>query len=274
MDTNNLRLKIYLGVFTVLMAAGISGFMLVESFSFTDALYFTIVTMATVGYGDIHPQTDIGKVLALIIIIGGVGTFLGVIASITDFFVNRREEAFRHQKLNMVAGLFFSEAGNTLLNRFYALDKDPAPLASLLSVSAEWNPGDFDRAERTLKKSNRAVNAADCDLSELKTFLKGKSDFMLNLLGNPVVQEQESFTGLLRATFHLKDELNNREAFVDIPPTDLAHLEGDIVRIYNLLLVEWLRYMQYLKKNYAFLFSLAVRTNPFNPEAEAVVRSG
>ena len=36
---------------------------------------------------------------------------------------------------------------NTLLKRFYALDKDPEPLESLLNVSAEWKPGDFDRAE-------------------------------------------------------------------------------------------------------------------------------
>lgn len=46
------------------------------------------------------------------------------------------------------------------------------------------------------------------------------------------------------------------------------------LRIYNLLLLEWLRYMEYLKNNYAFLFSLAVCTSPFNPESGAIVREG
>ncbi|MBN1382976.1 MAG: two pore domain potassium channel family protein [Deltaproteobacteria bacterium] len=106
------RLRIYLAVFTVLLLAGIIGFMFIENMSLTNAIYFSIVTMATVGYGDLHPQTEIGKILTVIIIIGGVGTFLGVIASVTDLFVNRREEAVRQQKIDMVTGLFFSEIGN------------------------------------------------------------------------------------------------------------------------------------------------------------------
>lgn len=88
--------------------------MLSENMSLIDAVYFSIVTMATVGYGDIHPQTPIGKILT-IIIIGGVGTFLSVVASITDVFVNRREEKIRQEKINMILGLFFSEMGNDLL---------------------------------------------------------------------------------------------------------------------------------------------------------------
>lgn len=83
-EKNKIRLRFYLAAFAVLLLFGIIGFMFIENMSLTDAIYFSIVTMATVGYGDIHPQTDIGKILTLIIIIGGVGTFLGVIASITE----------------------------------------------------------------------------------------------------------------------------------------------------------------------------------------------
>ena len=96
------RFKIYLTVFTVLLAIGTLSFMFIENMSFTNAIYFSIVTMATVGYGDIHPQTEIGKILVLIIIVGGVGTFLGVIASTTDLFMSRREETFRQKKIDMV----------------------------------------------------------------------------------------------------------------------------------------------------------------------------
>ena len=101
-----IRLRIYLSVFIALLSIGIIGFMLIENMSLTNAIYFSIVTMATVGYGDIHPQTEIGKILALIIIVGGVGTFLGVIASITDLLASRREEVVRQKKIDMMTGLF------------------------------------------------------------------------------------------------------------------------------------------------------------------------
>jgi len=50
------------------------------------------------------------------------------------------------------------------------------------------------------------------------------------------------------------------------------HLGGDVARIYGQLARHWLDHMKYLKDRYPYLFSLAVRTNPFDPEASAVVR--
>ena len=50
-----------------------------------------------------------------------------------------------------------------------------------------------------------------------------------------------------------------------------AHLSGDITRAYGLLVREWLAHMEHLKREYPYLFSLAVRMNPFDPEASAVV---
>ena len=52
------RLRIYLLIFTVLLTVGVIGFMFIEKMSLTNAIYFSIVTMATVGYGDIYPAAD------------------------------------------------------------------------------------------------------------------------------------------------------------------------------------------------------------------------
>lgn len=68
METDRIRLKLYLVVFTALLFVGILGFMFLENLSFVDSIYFSVVTMATVGYGDIHPQSSAGKILALILI--------------------------------------------------------------------------------------------------------------------------------------------------------------------------------------------------------------
>lgn len=266
------RLKIYLAIFTLLLVAGIAGFMAFENMSLTNAIYFSIVTMATVGYGDICPKTEIGKILALVIIVGGVGTFLGIVAGITDLFVNRREEAIRQEKIDMIAGLFFSEFGNRLLKRFIRFDTDIETLSDILRISPEWEDKDFKRIYKLL--GTRRISLASCqdDIPVLFEHLQGNADLLLRLIENPIIHEHERFTDLLRSLFHLRDEMLCRSALSGLPDPDRRHLEGDVARVYNLLLPEWLRYVHYLKKNYSYLFSLAVRTNPFNPEATAVVK--
>ena len=53
---------------------------------------------------------------------------------------------------------------------------------------------------------------------------------------------------------------------------DLAHLSGDARRVYSLLLAEWITYLGHLREDYPYLYSLALRTNPFDPSASVEVR--
>jgi hypothetical protein len=93
----------------------------------------------------------------------------------------------------------------------------------------------------------------------------------VRLLENPTLLEHESFTDLLRAVFHLTEELAYREDLSRSPTSDRAHIAGDINRAYHLLVHQWVDYMEYLKMNYPYLFSLAMRTNPFDREASPIV---
>jgi hypothetical protein len=72
--------------------------------------------------------------------------------------------------------------------------------------------------------------------------------------------------------FHLTDELVYREDFAGLPAADMQHLGQDLRRAFQLLGLEWLAYMQHLKRAYPYLFSLAIRTNPFDPDASPVFR--
>jgi hypothetical protein len=94
---------------------------------------------------------------------------------------------------------------------------------------------------------------------------------MLRLLGEPDADGHELFTDLMLAVFHLTEELTHRKKVTDLPAADQAHLAGDVRRIYGLLVHQWLDYLHYLKINYPYLFSLAIRTNPFDEKATAVV---
>ena len=106
---------------------------------------------------------------------------------------------------------------------------------------------------------------------DLNSFLTLKRNNLLRLLENPNLLEHESFSHLLRAVFHLTEELSIRVDLNKLPKSDYAHLRVDIKRVYVLLIIQWLDYMEHLHNYYPYLFSLAIRTNPFNPEASVEV---
>ena len=56
-----------------LLATGTVVYMPVEHWSPVDSLYFCVVTLATVGYGDLYPTTDLGKAFTIVYILTGVG---------------------------------------------------------------------------------------------------------------------------------------------------------------------------------------------------------
>jgi hypothetical protein len=88
---------------------------------------------------------------------------------------------------------------------------------------------------------------------------------------NPMIFEHESFTDLILALDHLTKEMKARGNLADLPSADLSHLEGGMRRVYERLTPEWLKYMEYLKTLYPYLFNLAMRTNPFDSKASVVV---
>ena len=50
-----------------------------EGWTFLDAVYFSVITLSTVGYGDLHPVTPIGKVFTLMYILVGIGVFVTLV---------------------------------------------------------------------------------------------------------------------------------------------------------------------------------------------------
>ncbi len=267
-----LRFRIYLSLLFLVMAVGTAGFVLVEDHSVLDAIYFSVVTIATVGYGDIHPVTPAGKMLALFIIIVGVGAFLGAVANATEMMLDNRDRKARMEKLNMVIGLFFSEAGRELLSVFSSCDENMGMLCRELHIDAAWGDSDFTRMTKRIRPGYIQFNIDRIDLLRLKLLLNEKSGLFLRLMENPVLMEHGDFTDMLRAGFHLQEELACRDDLEGQPRSDREHLAGDVNRFYLLLVREWLVYMKYLKNSYPFLFSLAVRLNPFDPDASPVVR--
>lgn len=181
--------------------------------------------------------------------------------------MNQREKKALREKLNMVIGAFFSEVGTELLKFFSDMDPQEDRIGSQLKIDKEWSDEEFDNVIRNIRNTDFEIDGRRGNLKALQRFLKEKRGFLLRLLENPNLLEHESFTDLLWAIFHLGEELSARKDLDHISDKDLEHLEGDIKRAYGRLIEQWLQYMKHLKANYPFLFSLALRTNPFDPDA-------
>ena len=186
--------------------------------------------------------------------------------------LNMREKREKLEKLNMLIGVFFSVVGTRLLVIFSDSDPNLRIIKSDLLVTTDWDDEQFSAVTTKLKKYSYDVEIDKLEVVNLRDFLRLKNEFLLRLLENPNLLEHESFTELLRAVFHLFEELNNRKNITKLTKTDLKHIEGDIVRVYGLLVYEWVDYMHYLKDNYPYLFSLAMRLNPFDEKATPEVK--
>jgi hypothetical protein len=195
-----------------------------------------------------------------------------IVTLILESVLEARERKERLEKMNMVIGLFFSEVGVGLLRKVAERDSEIGKIRAELSGAGNLTPAEYAKLKATLTRFPYSPGMRPEDFAALKEQLKSHRSFLVRLLENPILLEHEEFTSTLRAVFHLTEELDYRSDFQTLPDTDIAHLTGDTKRAYSLLIIEWMSYMGFLKGHYPYLFSLAMRTNPFDPEASPVVR--
>jgi voltage-gated potassium channel len=265
------KIRVLIILPVAVLIIGTVGFMLLEDLSFIDALYFTIVTISTVGYGDISPTTTASKGFSIFLIIIGIGTFLTIVTSVTQMLIQSSQNRARRHRLNMLIGVFYTEIGNRLLRILTGFDPEIDTFRQEFFVNDKYTEVEFDQLRRRLRHYDFSVNPDKVDLYMLLDFLKERCDLLVRELENPNLIEHEYFTELLWAVVHLRDELLARESLADLPESDMAHLANDVVRIYRPLTLQWINYLQYLKGAYPFLFSLALRTNPFVEKPSAIV---
>jgi len=175
------------------------------------------------------------------------------------------------QKLNMVVGAFFSEVGNRLLGDLQGSLTNCDELCQHLAINQNWTATNFKRAAIFARSMPVKVDHNLVDFNSLRTLLLEKRSFLLRLLENPNLLEHEHFTDLLWAAFHLAEELEARPSLNDLPEPDLEHITIDIQRLYSYLAAEWVAYVEHLKINYPFLFSLVLRTHPFQEYPSPVI---
>ena len=195
-----------------------------------------------------------------------------LVVLIIERVLSQREQNEKLQKLNMVIGAFFSEMGNPLLNTLLENFRNKQEISQHLNITAAWTKNDFKKAVGYSSQIKVEIDYNNLELVQLKRFMYDRRVFLLTLLGNPVLLEHDRFTELLWAVTHLDEELDARQSFEDLPPKDIEHIEADIQRLYGHLVAEWLAYVEHLKSNYPYFFSLILRTHPFQEHPSPIVK--
>jgi len=194
-----------------------------------------------------------------------------IVSMVIDKLLEANEKRAMLNKMNMVIGAFFSEAGTGFMSRVFAYDRNFEKVRGNFIVTGDWTDKTFIAVKNSASAYDYRIHAEAGDLPELKEYLLGKREFLLRLLENPNLLEHELFSELLWSVFHLTEELAARRDLTNLSKADEDHISLDIKRAYVAVLAEWLDYMRHLKKSYPYLYAMAVRTNPFDPDAQAEI---
>ena len=94
MNEGNRKIFIAVIILVVIIVIGIIGYVLIENFGFIDAMYMTIITLTTVGFGEVHPLSQEGKVFTAVLSFISLGFFAYAISVVTTHFVEGQLTVF------------------------------------------------------------------------------------------------------------------------------------------------------------------------------------
>ena len=167
--------KIFFAVFMllVILCIGTSGYMLIENGSFLDSLYMSVITITTVGYGEIIPLSPAGRVFTICLILVGVGFVLYLVGEVTESMVEvgLRKIRGRNNMEKRVAALKdhyivcgFGRIGKVICKNFeenkipfVIVESDPQELQKIDELGYLALSGDASSDEMLLKAGIKAA---------------------------------------------------------------------------------------------------------------------
>jgi voltage-gated potassium channel len=241
----------------VIIVYGVAGYMLIERWNLLDAFYMVIITISTVGYQEIHPQSAAGRIFTSTLIVTGVATMLygfGVFAETLadNAFGNYRRERQLERNLNQLRDHFiicgYGRIGTQIVAEFedhkvpYAvIDQTEEAVGRLRAEGRLHLEGDASSEELLkqagIERARGLISAVDSDERAVYIVLAAHALnpdlYIIARAGRPESIRRLELAGATRAVSpygmagHRMAELAVRPALVDVLDT-LHHGEGGI----------------------------------------------
>lgn len=159
---------------TCVIAYGTIGFHFIEGNPWIVSLYWTFVTIGTVGYGDYSPQTNIGMLFAISVIVFGIGSFAIAIEAIVDFLLTRQQMRLMGlinvKKTEHVVICGWTESTMECIkeigreNEVFVIDEDETVLQKALKNKVNFVHGDPTRIMDLEKANIKGAKAIIIDM--------------------------------------------------------------------------------------------------------------
>lgn len=96
--------KRLIGIFialSIIFSAGVFGYKIIEGWTILDSLYMTVITLASVGFMEVHPLSNAGRIFTILLILYGSGVLIYGISVITAFIIEGElTDILRRRKMN------------------------------------------------------------------------------------------------------------------------------------------------------------------------------
>ncbi len=252
-----LRFRLPAALLAVVIAVGITGYMVIDGWSLFDSFYMTIITISTVGYTEVHPQSTAGRAFTSVLIVVGVGTMLfgfGVFAETlaeNSFGIFRRQRQMERRLKELrdhfiVCG--YGRIGTEIVVEFeehqvpyVIIERSDEPLERLhreekLHVEGDAASEDILKSAG-IERARGLISAVDSDERAVYITLAARTLnpklYILARAGHPESVRRLELAGAdrvispYRMAGHLMAELAVRPGLVDLLDT-LHHGESDI----------------------------------------------
>jgi voltage-gated potassium channel len=168
-----LRLSLYLFLFLSVLVGGMVGYHLIEGWPLNECLYMTVITVSTVGFGEVHPLSHNGRLFTMLLIFFGVTAAALSLTAIFEYFILR--------------GL------NNLFGR-NKMDKQIEKLNRHIIICGYGRTGEY--IVRDLQKMHKPFVVIESDPERIKLM---EQDGVLHIAGDPSDDDQLEAAGVTRA---------------------------------------------------------------------------
>ncbi|MCC7300248.1 MAG: potassium channel protein [Verrucomicrobia bacterium] len=168
-----LRFGLYLFLFLTVLGGGTAGYHLLEGWPLSECLYMTVITVSTVGFGEVHPLSPVGRMFTILLVFFGVTSAALSLTAIFEYFILR--------------GL------NNLFGR-NKMDKQIEKLDRHIIICGYGRTGDY--IARDLKKLGKPFVVIEDDPERIKVL---EEEGVLYIQGDPSDEDQLETAGVTRA---------------------------------------------------------------------------